>query len=115
MCVWTKKRGNEGDDVYYYIRWRLKLEGEADFYSQHFVGEKTKLTHHQTESRESQTSPVLRARTEQSVSNHSGGMSESTGLGKRAAAEDAEEGDKLYRFAVDWPRKVSAARESLQR
>ena len=42
-------------------------------------------------------------------------MSESTGLGKRAAAEDAEEGDKLYRFAVDWPRKVSAARESLQR
>ena len=87
---------------------------ENDFYSQHFVGEKTKLTHHQTESRESQTSPVLRARTE-SVSKHAGGMSESTGLGKRAAAEDAEEGDKLYRFAVDWPRKVSAARESLQR
>ena len=88
----------------------------------HFVGEKTKLTHdvvthHQTESRESQTSPVLRARTEQSVSNHGrgGGMTESIGLGKRAAAEDAEEGDKLYRFAVDWPRKVSAARESLQR
>lgn len=42
-------------------------------------------------------------------------MTESTGLGKRAAAEDAEEGDKLYRFAMDWPRKVSAARESLQR
>ena len=53
MCVWTKKRGSmnavalmatpdgeevsrvidvidDDDDVYYYIRWRLKLEGETE-------------------------------------------------------------------------------------
>ena len=46
MCVWTKKRGSMNavvlmatpcpkslagdDDVYYYIRWRLKLEGETE-------------------------------------------------------------------------------------
>ena len=72
---------------------------------------------------ETETTLVLRARTALTSSSHlkhlissqTRGMSECTQLGKRAAAEDAEEGDKLYRFAVDWPRKVSAARESLQR
>ena len=27
-------------------------------------------------------------------------------LGKRASGQEAAEGDKLYRFAVEWPRKV---------
>ena len=57
---------------------------------------------------ETETTLVLRARTALTSSSHlkHEGMSECTQLGKRAAAEDAEEGDKLYRFAVDWPRKV---------
>ena len=29
-------------------------------------------------------------------------------LGKRTSGEEAAEGEKLYRFAVEWPRKVPA-------